>query len=92
MNIFQFTLIFLLRLYQIFISPVLAAFLGPLSRCRFNPTCSQYAREAIRLHGAIIGICLALRRLCRCHPWGASGEDPPPPVRVSRKCEICHGS
>jgi uncharacterized protein len=99
MNIFQYALIFALRVYQIFISPVLAAFLGPLSRCRFTPTCSQYALEAVRLHGALVGGWLALRRLGRCHPWGASGEDPPPPAPLGakralklRKCGICHGS
>lgn len=46
--------------------------------CRFTPTCSEYAIEAIMRHGAIKGTWLALRRICRCHPWGGSGYDPVP--------------
>lgn len=47
--------------------------------CRYTPTCSQYAVEAISTHGALKGGMLALRRICRCHPWGGSGYDPVPP-------------
>lgn len=46
--------------------------------CRFTPTCSQYALEAIRRHGPVRGLWLALKRLLRCHPWGGSGYDPVP--------------
>ena len=46
--------------------------------CRFTPTCSQYALEALRRHGAIRGTWLTVRRLLRCHPWGGSGYDPVP--------------
>lgn len=46
--------------------------------CRFTPTCSQYAIEAITRHGALRGLMLTLRRLSRCHPWGGSGYDPVP--------------
>lgn len=46
--------------------------------CRFTPTCSQYAIEAIEKHGPIHGLWLAVRRLLRCHPWGGSGYDPVP--------------
>lgn len=46
--------------------------------CRFTPTCSQYAIEALRKHGAIKGLYLAIRRILRCHPWGGSGYDPVP--------------
>ena len=46
--------------------------------CRFTPTCSQYAIEAIEKHGPVRGLWLALRRLLRCHPWGGSGYDPVP--------------
>jgi uncharacterized protein len=63
----------LIRLYQLFISPLL------LPRCRYLPSCSDYAAEAIATHGAVTGSLLALRRLLRCHPWGGSGFDPVPP-------------
>jgi len=61
-----------IRFYQIVISPLI----GP--RCRFAPTCSDYAMEAITTHGPISGIWLAAKRLARCHPWGGSGFDPVP--------------
>jgi len=51
---------------------------GPTGGCRFTPSCSQYAREAIRERGAVAGTGLAIRRICRCHPWGACGHDPVP--------------
>jgi putative membrane protein insertion efficiency factor len=78
MNIVQFTVVFLIRLYQTLLSPVLGAVLGPSARCRFTPSCSQYALETVRLHGAVMGGWLALSRLARCHPWGLCGNDPPP--------------
>jgi len=66
-----------IRFYRIFISPLFPP------ACRFQPTCSQYAIEAIQTHGAFKGFVLALRRLARCHPitWlgGSSGFDPVPP-------------
>ena len=65
-------LILPIRFYQLSIAP-----LFPPS-CRVTPTCSQYAIEAIRRHGPLKGLWLALRRLSRCHPWGGSGYDPVP--------------
>jgi uncharacterized protein len=62
----------MIRGYQVGISP----FLPPA--CRFTPTCSEYAAEAIRRHGSARGSWLAARRLARCHPWGGSGPDPVP--------------
>ena len=62
----------LIRLYQLALSPFLPA------ACRFAPSCSEYAREAIGRHGACAGFWLALKRLARCHPWGGSGFDPVP--------------
>ena len=61
-----------IRGYKLAVSPLL-----PPS-CRFLPTCSDYAAEAIRRHGAGAGLMLAIRRLLRCHPWGGSGWDPVP--------------
>ncbi|HRZ53460.1 MAG TPA: membrane protein insertion efficiency factor YidD [Candidatus Contendobacter sp.] len=69
-------LIALIRGYQWFISPLLG------NHCRFYPSCSQYAREAIERHGAVRGVWLAIRRVARCHPWHPGGIDPvpePPP-------------
>ena len=63
----------LIRGYQILISPWLTP------RCRYYPTCSQYALEAVQLHGAWRGIWLALKRLGRCHPLREGGYDPVPP-------------
>ena len=67
------------RAYQLFVSPVL-----PPS-CRFLPSCSDYAVEAIERHGALRGIGLALHRLVRCNPWGGSGYDPVPDPRPSER-------
>ena len=65
----------LIRAYQRIVSPLLG------QRCRFHPSCSQYALEAIDTHGAARGTWLALRRLLRCHPLHPGGYDPVPPVR-----------
>jgi putative membrane protein insertion efficiency factor len=61
------------RAYQLLVSPLL-----PPS-CRFLPSCSEYAAEAIKRHGALRGVGLALHRLARCHPWGGSGGYDPVP-------------
>jgi putative membrane protein insertion efficiency factor len=63
----------LLRAYKRLLSPVLPP------ACRFHPTCSEYAAEAIEIHGAIRGTALAAGRLLRCHPWNDGGFDPVPP-------------
>lgn len=68
-----------LRLYQVAVSPVWTALSRPWGLgCRFTPTCSQYAVEAVRRFGALRGLGLAVRRLSRCHPWGPWGYDPVP--------------
>ncbi|HEX8805446.1 MAG TPA: membrane protein insertion efficiency factor YidD [Candidatus Aquilonibacter sp.] len=66
-------LLLLIRLYQLTLSKLL----GP--RCRFYPSCSQYAAEAIQKHGAFRGTALAIARVLRCHPWHPGGVDPVPP-------------
>lgn len=71
-GIFTTVLIIPIRFYQCAISPMLPP------ACRYTPTCSQYAIEAIRKHGPLKGSWLAIRRICRCHPWGGSGYDPVP--------------
>lgn len=68
----------LIRAYQLTLSP----FLG--GSCRFLPSCSSYAAEAIRIHGAFRGSALAVRRLARCHPLGRAGYDPVPTPSDSR--------
>ena len=60
------------KIYQLIISP----WLGP--KCRYTPTCSHYASEALKKHGVLKGMWLAIKRISRCHPWGGSGYDPVP--------------
>ena len=62
----------LVRFYRAAISP------WTLPSCRYTPTCSGYALEALERHGAARGSWLAVRRICRCHPWGGQGYDPVP--------------
>jgi putative membrane protein insertion efficiency factor len=66
----------LVRLYQLTLSPLLRALFGPV--CRFEPSCSAYAIECLRLHGTLRGGLLSLRRLSKCHPFHPGGFDPPP--------------
>lgn len=70
----------LVALYRYLLSPLLHA-LFPGTGCRYQPTCSAYAAEAIRTHGPWRGTILAAGRLSRCHPWGGCGYDPVPPAR-----------
>ncbi len=78
MNVAQRILTSLIRAYQAVLSPALGAFFGPAGRCRYTPSCSRYALEAVRVHGALAGTFLAVKRLCRCNPWASFGEDPVP--------------
>ena len=79
MNIVRRIAIAPIRFYQRFISPALPP------ACRYLPTCSAYAAEAIAVHGVVRGGWLALKRLARCHPWGGSGYDPVPPKKRFKK-------
>jgi putative membrane protein insertion efficiency factor len=68
----------LIRLYQLLLSPVLPA------SCRFTPSCSAYAMEAVKVHGPLAGSWLGAKRICRCHPWNDGGYDPVPPANTDR--------
>jgi hypothetical protein len=77
-NAAQHILVFCVRVYRWVISPAKTVLFGPLGRCRFTPSCSEYALEALRSHGALAGTWLALKRIGRCHPWGGCGHDAVP--------------
>ncbi|MGH3457337.1 membrane protein insertion efficiency factor YidD [Aeromicrobium sp.] len=71
-------LIWLLKGYRFAISPLYGQV------CRYYPTCSAYALEAVQTHGSLRGTWLAARRVARCHPWAAGGLDPVPPAQIRR--------
>ncbi len=66
------------RAYRLLLSPWVG------HGCRYQPTCSAYALEALEMHGALKGGVLTVGRICRCHPWGGHGHDPVPPLRPAR--------
>ncbi len=74
----RWLLIGLVRLYRYTLSWLVGG------QCRFYPTCSRYAEEALRVHGAARGTLLAVRRIGRCHPWNPGGPDPVPPRDPAR--------
>jgi len=82
-SVAQFLAVALLRGYRCVISPANNFLLGQVATCRFTPSCSDYALEAVRRHGAMQGCRMTVRRLCRCHPWGDSGFDPVPELIVT---------
>jgi len=71
-----------IRVYQLAVSPAQAFVFGPTGGCRFTPSCSQYAMDAIREHGALAGGGMGIKRICRCHPWGRCGHDPVPEKEI----------
>lgn len=80
-------LVFLLRIYQVHVSPAFPP------RCRFHPSCSHYAVDALRTHGVLRGVGLTTWRLLRCHPWHPGGVDPVPSRRHGRPSPVAarHG-
>ena len=72
-KILTFPLVVLIKFYQLAISPWLG------KNCRYDPTCSHYTLEALKVHGLIKGGWLAMKRIASCHPWGGEGYDPVPP-------------
>jgi uncharacterized protein len=84
-NPLQHILVFAIRAYRLTISPAQAFLFGGTGGCRFTPTCSQYALDAVRQRGAVVGTALAAKRICRCHPWGGCGHDPVPPAESTGK-------
>lgn len=79
----------IIRLYRWLVSPVLTSLFNPNGLCRFTPSCSEYALQAIQIHGPFRGSWLALKRILRCNPWGAWGEDPVPP-KQGKHCGCGH--
>jgi len=71
-NILIFPFLLIIKVYQTLISPLTPA------TCRYQPTCSHYAKEALEIHGLFKGGLLAIKRIFSCHPWGGSGYDPVP--------------
>lgn len=71
-KILIYPLLLLIKVYQKIISPIFP------STCRYTPTCSHYAKEALEIHGLFKGSWLALKRISSCHPWGGQGYDPVP--------------
>lgn len=69
---FGFIIIFIVKIYQLIISPIFPA------NCRFNPTCSHYMIEAIKIWGPFNGLYMGTKRILSCHPWGKYGDDPVP--------------
>ena len=65
------------RAYRLVLSPWVGR------SCRFQPTCSEYALDALQVHGGVKGGYLAAHRICRCHPWGGEGYDPVPPAKTA---------
>jgi putative membrane protein insertion efficiency factor len=75
----------ILGFYRIFISPLVHLWGGPGMGCRFEPSCSLYASEAVQHHGSIRGSFLAIKRICRCNPLARAGYDPVPRA-IGKSC------
>ena len=75
-GILIFPFVFLIKIYQFLISPIIG------KNCRFTPTCSNYALEALKKHGLFLGMYYSIIRISKCHPWGGSGHDPVPSKKL----------
>ena len=75
-GILIFPFVFLIKIYQFLISPIIG------KNFRFNPTCSNYALEALKKHGLVLGMYYSIIRISKCHPWGGSGHDPVPSKKL----------
>ncbi len=75
----KYIALFLIKIYQLLISPIIG------SNCRYQPTCSHYAAEAVDRFGIIRGGWMAIKRISRCHPWHEGGYDPVPETRPENK-------
>jgi putative membrane protein insertion efficiency factor len=75
-GILIFPFVFLIKIYQFLISPIIG------KNCRFNPTCSNYALEALKKYGLFLGMYYSIIRISKCHPWGGSGHDPVPSKKL----------
>ena len=75
-GILIFPFVYLIKIYQFLISPIIG------KNCRFNPTCSNYALEALKKHGLFLGMYYSIIRISKCHPWGGSGHDPVPSKKL----------
>ena len=84
----MFLIRFLIRSYQVCVSPVISLIAGPGAGCRFKPTCSHYFLEACETHGVFRGAWLGMKRLARCHPWGGCGCDPVPLKQPPEKMSV----
>ena len=78
-KIIIYPFLLLIRFYQVAISPFTPA------SCRFEPTCSHYSIEALKIHGLFYGGFLSIKRIVSCHPWGKTGYDPVPPKKTTAK-------
>ena len=83
MNLYERIVRAVLRAYKLTLSPLIGG------HCRFLPTCSDYAAQALISHGPWRGGALSVKRLCRCHPWGGSGFDPVPPPPLRKAAWTC---